>query len=167
MSALLPSLYPCQAHGSPSVWLTLSSLCLCRHVDRFQLRLAILSDHGDEVAYLSERLGLGRDQVSAFQQRHPPALRVSVIKMKAVLDVLLAYGVSGEQVAQQPRILCYSARRIRERCERLRAAGLRPASLLVLCKTPRDFDRYMLAAVGAEGLDRCGGTEDAAPQPPA
>ncbi|XP_043223020.1 transcription termination factor, mitochondrial-like isoform X1 [Amphibalanus amphitrite] len=125
---------------------------LQEHVERFQLRLAILSEHGDEVTYLSERLGLGRARVSAFRQRHPPALRVSVIKMKEVLDVLLAYGISGEQVADQPRILCYSARRIRERCERLRAAGLRPASLLVLCKTPKDFDRYMAAATGAEGL---------------
>ena len=65
-----------------------------------------------------------------------------------MLDVLLAYNISGEQVADQPRILCYSARRIQERCERLRDAGLRPASLLVLCKTPRDFDRYMAAATG-------------------
>ncbi|XP_037081154.1 transcription termination factor, mitochondrial-like [Pollicipes pollicipes] len=132
-------------------WMLRSPEHLVRElVNRFQLRKSILSEHdGDLVAYLSERLGLTRDQVAAFERRYPAALRVDVIKLKAVLDELLAQGISGALVDDQPRILCYSVRRIRERCGRMRDAGVPVTTLLVICKTPRDFEQYIAAASGA------------------
>lgn len=45
-------------------------------------------------------------------------------------------------------MLCYGTQRTRERCERLRRAGFRPSSLLFLCRTPGDFDRYMAVHTG-------------------
>lgn len=65
-------------------------------------------------------------------------------QIKEVLDYLLNEAkFSRFEIAQVPRILCHSLNTTKQRIEELASYGCRPSSLVILCRSRREYDKFL------------------------
>lgn len=64
--------------------------------------------------------------------------------MKEILDFLLdEAGFTAEDIAHTPRIFCHSLQTTKERLAELRALGCRPNSLVIVCKSVNEYQKFI------------------------
>lgn len=63
--------------------------------------------------------------------------------MKCFLDFLIEQGFNVEDIAAKPRILCASQKTVEQRLDQLRKLGLNEINLNVLCRSKKDFNKYV------------------------
>lgn len=47
------------------------------------------------------------------------------------------------EIAQVPRILCHSLKTTKQRIEELASLGCRPSSLVILCRSRREYEKFL------------------------
>lgn len=106
--------------------------------------LKVLGEFSSVVEYLAHRLGFSTSEAKAIMDKHPQVHTVRVTKIKEVLDYLLDEAqFTRFEVAQNPRILCHSLKTTKERMEELKSHGCRPSSLVILCRSRREYDKFL------------------------
>ncbi|EDW77387.1 uncharacterized protein Dwil_GK18115 [Drosophila willistoni] len=106
--------------------------------------LQVLGEFSSVVEYLSHRLGFSVTETKAIMDKHPQVHTVRVTKIKEVLDYLLnEVNFTRFEVAQVPRILCHSLKTTRARFEELKSHGCRPSTLVILCRSRREYDKFL------------------------
>lgn len=61
-----------------------------------------------------------------------------------MLDYLLNEAkFSRFEIAQVPRILCHSLNTTKQRIEELASHGCRPSSLVILCRSRREYNKFL------------------------
>ncbi|EDW51741.1 transcription termination factor, mitochondrial [Drosophila sechellia] len=113
--------------------------------------LKVLGEFSSVVEYLAHRLGFSTSEAKAIMDKHPQVHTVRVTKIKEVLDYLLDEAkFSRFEVAQNPRILCHSLKTTKERMEELKSHGCRPSSLVILCRSRREYDKFLQTWISHE-----------------
>lgn len=106
--------------------------------------MEVLGDKTSVAEYLGERLGFTAEEAQAIMNKHPQVNVVRVTKIKEVLDYLLNEAeFSRYEVAQVPRILCHSLETTKRRLEELKQYGCRPSSLVIVCRSKREYDKFL------------------------
>ncbi|KAH8240811.1 hypothetical protein KR026_005801 [Drosophila bipectinata] len=106
--------------------------------------LQVLGKFSSVVEYIAHRLEFTVDEAKAIMDRHPQVHTVRVTKIKDVLDYLLDEAkFSRTEIAQVPRILCHSLKTTKERMEELKSHGCRPSSLVIVCRSRREYDKFL------------------------
>ncbi|KAH8410256.1 hypothetical protein KR009_010083 [Drosophila setifemur] len=106
--------------------------------------LQVLGKFSTVVEYLAHRLGFGVSEAKAIMDRHPQVHTVRVTKIKEVLDYLLDEAqFTRHEIAQVPRVLCHSLKTTKERFDELKSHGCRPSSLVILCRSRREYDKFL------------------------
>ena len=54
-------------------------------------------------------------------------------------------GFDRYEIAQVPRILCHGLETTKERLEELKKMGCRPSSLVILCRSKREYEKFVKA----------------------
>lgn len=68
---------------------------------------------------------------------------MNISKMKEMMDYLFMLGFSPSHILRVPRILIHSLETTKSRLEQLKQLGYVPPSLAILCKSKRDYDKYI------------------------
>ncbi|XP_036321751.1 transcription termination factor, mitochondrial [Rhagoletis pomonella] len=106
--------------------------------------LAVLGEKKSVVEYVAERLGFDVESTQCIMARHPSVMRVRVTKVKEVLDYLLnEEGFTRHEIANVPRILCHGLKTTKQRIEELKSYGCRPSSLVIVCRSKREYDKFV------------------------
>ncbi|XP_037708749.1 transcription termination factor, mitochondrial [Drosophila subpulchrella] len=106
--------------------------------------LKVLGEFSSVVEYLAHRLGFSASEAKVIMDKHPQVHTVRVTKIKEVLDYLLDEAkFTRFEIAQVPRILCHSLKTTKERMEELKSHGCRPSSLVILCRSRREYDKFL------------------------
>ncbi|KAH8298236.1 hypothetical protein KR018_011440 [Drosophila ironensis] len=106
--------------------------------------LQVLGQFSTVIEYLAHRLGFSSDEAKVIMDKHPQVHTVRVTKIKEVLDYLMDEAkFSRFEIAQVPRILCHSLKTTRERLEELQSHGCRPTSLVIVCRSRREYDKFL------------------------
>lgn len=89
-----------------------------------------------------------------------------LFQVKEVLDyLLLETDYDAHDVALTPRILCHSLRTTRTRLAELRALGCQPSSLVIVCRSANEYDKFVAAwTEAAERRQRAKNAEEKAPE---
>lgn len=95
------------------------------------------------VDYLSQRLQCDTETVQYLNSKYPSILRVQVSKLKEVFDFVYAEGYTPQHVRQVPRILLHSLETTKSRLSELRDLGYNPYTLMVLCKSKRQYKQFV------------------------
>ncbi|XP_061387405.1 transcription termination factor, mitochondrial [Musca vetustissima] len=107
--------------------------------------LEILGDR-TPAEYVGDRLGFTAEQAMCIMNKHPQVKSVRMTKIKEVLDYLLNEAkFTRHEIAQVPRILCHSLETTKQRMEELKQYGCRPSSLVILCKSKREYSKFLNA----------------------
>lgn len=61
------------------------------------------------------------------------------------MDYLLGQGFSAYHIAQAPKILSHSLQTTKERLEEIKALGLSTNSLVILCKSKKEYAKHLKA----------------------
>ncbi|XP_030243000.1 transcription termination factor, mitochondrial [Drosophila navojoa] len=106
--------------------------------------LQVLGEFSSVVEYLAHRLGFSVTETKAIMDRHPQVHTVRVTKIKEVLDYLLDVAkFTRFEIAQVPRILCHSLKTTQKRMEELQSLGCRPSTLVILCRSRREYEKFL------------------------
>ncbi|EDW03630.1 transcription termination factor, mitochondrial [Drosophila grimshawi] len=106
--------------------------------------LQVLGEFSSVVEYVAHRLGFSVTEAKAIMDRHPQVHTVRVTKIKEVLDYLLNEAkFTRFEIAQVPRILCHSLKTTQQRMEELASLGCRPSSLVILCRSLREYEKFL------------------------
>ncbi|KAH8395652.1 hypothetical protein KR222_005313 [Zaprionus bogoriensis] len=117
---------------------------LQRSLKLTQDELQVLGQFSSVVEYLAHRLDFSVTEAKAIMDRHPQVHTVRVTKIKEVLDYLLNdVKFTRFEIAQVPRILCHSLKTTKERIEELAALNCRPSSLVIVCRSKREYDKFV------------------------
>ncbi|XP_073823016.1 mitochondrial transcription termination factor [Musca autumnalis] len=111
-----------------------------------QLSLDDLEILGDRTPaeYIGDRLGFTAEEAMCIMNKHPQVKKVRMTKIKEVLDYLLNEAkFTRHEIAQVPRILCHSLETTKQRMEELKTHGCRPSSLVILCKSKREYSKFL------------------------
>lgn len=96
------------------------------------------------IDYLSQRLGIEPEQMKAIAYKHPTVLKCRVTKMKEVLDYLLDEAKwEAYEIAHVIRILTHSLETTKYRLDELSKLGCRPTSLTIVCKSQKEYDKFV------------------------
>jgi hypothetical protein len=95
------------------------------------------------VEYLSQQLQCDTETVEYISSKNPSILRVHVPKLKEILDFLYREGFTPQHVCQVPRILCHSLETTKSRLAELREIGYNPSTLIVLCRSKRQYAQFL------------------------
>lgn len=105
--------------------------------------LEILGDR-TPAEYIGDRLGFNAEEAMCIMNKHPQVKKVRMTKIKEVLDYLLNEAkFTRHEIAQVPRILCHSLETTKQRMEELKQHGCRPSSLVILCKSKREYSKFL------------------------
>lgn len=63
--------------------------------------------------------------------------------MKETMDYLFEQGYTPGHICRVPRILVHSLETTKSRMNQLKRFGFFPPSLAILCKSKRDYDKYL------------------------
>ncbi|EDV31554.1 uncharacterized protein Dana_GF14494 [Drosophila ananassae] len=111
--------------------------------------LQVLGNFSSVVEYIAHRLQFTVNEAKAIMDKHPQVHTVRVTKIKEVLDYLLEEAkFTRIEIAQVPRILCHSLKTTKERMEELKSHGCRPSSLVILCRSRREYDKFLRHWIG-------------------
>jgi len=95
------------------------------------------------VEYLCQQLQCDIETVEYLSSKYPSLLRVHVSKLKEIFDFVYGEGFTPQQVCQVPRILLHSLETTQSRLTELRNLGYNPQSLMVLCKSKRQYTQFL------------------------
>jgi hypothetical protein len=95
------------------------------------------------VEYLSQQLQCDTETVEYLSSKFPSILRVHVSKLKEILDFVYREGYTSQHVCQVPRILCHGLETTKLRLAELREVGYNPPTLIVLCKSKREYAQFL------------------------
>lgn len=119
-------------------------LLFCRSLQISSDGFKILGDNGTSVEYIAKRLGYTKAETQAIMDKHPQVHTVRATKIKEVFDYLLdEAGFSPHEVANVPRILCHSLKTTKQRLTELKSYGCRPVSLVIVCRSKREYQRFL------------------------
>ncbi|XP_063707897.1 uncharacterized protein LOC134836648 [Culicoides brevitarsis] len=114
---------------------------VCSTENNEPLKAAGVEDH---IGYLSTRLGCTRDQMKVYLARYPAAEKVTIRKLKKILDYLLdEAGYSQAKVADMPRLYTLSLETIKKRDEELKKYNYNVGSLFVLCQPNKSWEKFI------------------------
>ncbi|XP_065355869.1 transcription termination factor, mitochondrial [Calliphora vicina] len=123
--------------------------------------LEVLSGKTSVAEYVGERLGFSAEEAQAIMDRHPQVNTVRVTKIKEVLDYLLDEAkFTRYEIAQVPRILCHSLETTKQRMEELKKYGCRPSSLVIVCRSKREYEKFLNQWQQSYNPNRAVGNED-------
>ncbi|KAH8282600.1 hypothetical protein KR054_008624 [Drosophila jambulina] len=106
--------------------------------------LQVLGEFSSVVEYLAHRLGFSVSEAKGIMDKHPQVHTVRVTKIKEVIDYLLDEAkFTRFEVAQVPRVLCHSLKTTKQRIEELKSHGCRPSSLVIICRSKREYDKFL------------------------
>jgi len=95
------------------------------------------------IDYLSERLGYNKETTKNIVSKHKQVSKVRVTRAKQILDYLLIEEkFEPFEIANVIRILCHSLKTTKERLLKLKEYGCRPTSLVIVCKSQKEFDKF-------------------------
>ncbi|XP_052866857.1 uncharacterized protein LOC128272994 [Anopheles cruzii] len=104
----------------------------------------LLGENETIVEYFCKRLGVSREMANAIIIKVPSVRNVRITKVKKVIDYLLdELDYTPQDVALNPRILMHSLQTTKKRMEQLKALGCRPKSLIIVCKSRRQYDLFV------------------------
>ncbi|XP_058819377.1 transcription termination factor, mitochondrial [Topomyia yanbarensis] len=104
----------------------------------------LLGDNDTIVEYLGERLGFDRDITNAIILKTPAVKHVRIMKVKKMIDYLLdELDYTPHDIALNIRILMHSLETTKKRMEQLKEIGCRPRSLVIVCKSQRQYDMFV------------------------
>lgn len=104
----------------------------------------LLGENETIVEYFGKRLGFDRDVTNSIFLKTPSVKNVRVTKVKKVIDYLLEeLDYTPHDIALNPRILMHSLQTTKKRMEQLRDIGCRPRSLIIVCKSQRQYDLFV------------------------
>nr|XP_029711899.1 uncharacterized protein LOC109432907 [Aedes albopictus] len=104
----------------------------------------LLGENETIVEYFGKRLGFNRDITNSIFLKTPSVRNVRVTKVKKVIDYLLEeLDYTPHDIAINPRILMHSLHTIKKRMEQLRQIGCRPRSLIIVCRSQRQYDLFV------------------------
>ena len=95
------------------------------------------------VEYLCQQLQCDIETVEYLSSKYPSLIRVHVSKLKEIFDFVYGEGFTPQQVCQVPRILLHSLETTKSRLTELRNLGYNPYSLIVLCKSKRQYTQFL------------------------
>ncbi|XP_030377037.1 transcription termination factor, mitochondrial [Scaptodrosophila lebanonensis] len=117
--------------------------------------LRVLGKFSSVAEYMADRLGFSVQETKAIMDKHPQVHTVRVTKIKEVLDYLLNDAqFSRFEVAQVPRILCHSLKTTKARMEELKSIGCRPSSLVIVCRSKREYEKFLQYWMSLTGTHR-------------
>lgn len=102
-----------------------------------------LLGEGSVVEYLSQQLQCDTEIVEYLNSKYPSIIRIQVSKLKEVFDFVYAEGYTPQHVLQVPRILFHSIETTKSRLLELKGLGYKPHTLLVLCKSKRQYQQFV------------------------
>ncbi|KAH8307812.1 hypothetical protein KR059_000160 [Drosophila kikkawai] len=106
--------------------------------------LQVLGKFSSVVEYVAHRLGFTVSEAKGIMDRHPQVHTVRVTKIKEVIDYLIDEAqFTRFEVAQVPRVLCHSLKTTKKRIEELKSHGCRPSSLVIICRSKREYDKFL------------------------
>ncbi|KAH8251167.1 hypothetical protein KR032_000749 [Drosophila birchii] len=106
--------------------------------------LQVLGEFSSVVEYVAHRLGFSVSEAKSIMDRHPQVHTVRVTKIKEVIDYLIDEAkFTRFEVAQVPRVLCHSLKTTKKRIEELKSHGCRPTSLVIICRSRREYDKFL------------------------
>lgn len=104
----------------------------------------ILGSYDTIASYIAGRLNFDLKTTEFILGKHPATKYVSITKIKDILDYLLdEAGFTPYHIAQNPRILCHSLETTRERLEEMKKHGHIPLSLVVVCKSRKEYQKEL------------------------
>lgn len=104
----------------------------------------LLGENETIVEYFGKRLGFDRDVTNSIFLKCPSVKNVRVTKVKKVIDYLLEeLDYTPHDIALNPRILMHSLQTTKKRMEQLHEIGCRPRSLIIVCKSQRQYDLFV------------------------
>lgn len=96
------------------------------------------------VDYLSLRLGYDIPTTRMIVNRHPAVLKCRGAKVREVLDYLLdEEKFEPIDIARVIRVLSHSLATTKKRLAELRAVGCRPSSLTIICRSKREYQKFL------------------------
>lgn len=98
------------------------------------------------VEYLAEQLGYDVESMQTIVLKHQQILTVRPKRAKEILDYLMKEeGYKPYEIANVIRILCHSLNTTKERLNELKSHGCRPSSLVVVCKSKNEYQKFLNA----------------------
>ncbi|XP_050077294.1 transcription termination factor, mitochondrial [Anopheles maculipalpis] len=105
---------------------------------------ALLGENETIVEYFCKRLGLNREVANSIILKAPSVRNVRITKVKKVIDYLLdELDYNPNDIALNPRILMHSLQTTKKRMAQLKEIGCRPKSLIIVCKSQRQYDLFV------------------------
>uniref|UniRef100_A0A182JSD7 Mitochondrial transcription termination factor n=1 Tax=Anopheles christyi TaxID=43041 RepID=A0A182JSD7_9DIPT len=105
---------------------------------------ALLGENETIVEYFCKRLGFDREVTNSIFIKAPSVRNVRITKVKKVIDYLLdELNYSPNDIALNPRILMHSLQTTKKRMAQLKEIGCRPKSLIIVCKSQRQYDLFV------------------------
>lgn len=93
--------------------------------------------------YLSKRLECTVENAKYLTEKYPALEKMNISKMKVIMDYLFQQGYTPGHICRVPRILIHSLETTKSRLIQLKHLGYVPPSLAILCKSKRDYDKYI------------------------
>lgn len=103
----------------------------------------ILGSNSTVDEYLSKRLECSLENAKYLTEKYPAIRKMSILKMKEILDYLYEQSYMPMHVYRVPRILVHSQETTKARIQQLKELGFLPPSLAIFCKSKRDFDKIL------------------------
>uniref|UniRef100_A0A182QGG9 Transcription termination factor, mitochondrial n=1 Tax=Anopheles farauti TaxID=69004 RepID=A0A182QGG9_9DIPT len=105
---------------------------------------ALLGENETIVEYFCKRLGFDREMANSIIIKTPSVRNVRITKVKKVIDYLLdELDYKPHDIALNPRILMHSLHTTKKRMEQLKDIGCRPKSLIIVCKSQRQYEMFV------------------------
>lgn len=113
--------------------------CITRQIENKK----ILGTDSSIEEYLSKRLECSLENAKYLTEKNPAIIKMNSSKVKEMLDYLYEQGYTPAHVIRVPRILVHSLETTKSRLKHLKQYGFVPPSLTFLCKSKKDFDKYV------------------------
>uniref|UniRef100_A0A182TXE7 Mitochondrial transcription termination factor n=1 Tax=Anopheles melas TaxID=34690 RepID=A0A182TXE7_9DIPT len=112
---------------------------------------ALLGENETIVEYFCKRLGFDREVANSIFIKAPSVRNVRITKVKKVIDYLLdELDYTPNDIALNPRILMHSLQTTKKRMAHLKEIGCRPKSLIIVCKSQRQYDLFVKEWIDAK-----------------
>lgn len=96
------------------------------------------------VEYLAERLGYDVDTMMSVLVKHDQLFKVRPRRAQEILDYLMnEQGFEPYQILNVIRVLCHSLDTTKKRLDELKAVGCRPTSLIIVCKSQNEYQKFL------------------------
>ncbi|KAG0694203.1 Transcription termination factor, mitochondrial [Chionoecetes opilio] len=111
--------------------------------ERYQCGKELLGEHESLFSYLSERLDCDPSLLERVFQSNMVMKKVHISKFSKVLDLLFEEGITARDIRSCMRVFQYSEKRTAARINELKQLGFFPFPLILLCRTPGQFNEIL------------------------